>query len=1418
MKTKRKLKYNTGVQQVYADSPDYSKVLNRRAKTAANDQVANSVVDSTGEALSAINPASGAIIKGASAIGNAGESIIGKNSDGTSKVGGRAFNYGAKGAGVGAGIATSMGPMGMIVAPYAAAGGAVVGATYGALTGKSAQRKERALIKEAKTKAYLDNANKKFQEGASTDAQSFLAKKGKYKVKSRMIETEGREPIFSPKKADGSRDLLYFNPNDPTHEEGGVKAMVMPKNKYNSGTSNLMPKRSKVSLLGSGIMAKGVQKTKLVAPQQKMSHTDSVSHQADKILKYEQLRGGPGGAPLPSYSDPKYKQMLMDKIYPEINKIMPNASAMEKGEAMDFVFNAGWDDTSSKITKDPRAFALQEYYRKNDPSKLDAEGKWAGRKGAAYSFDKEYVNTIGKLSENERRIMMNKGRDWYYKNINNPAPGVPNSNYKDTWYGRIHNTNDFSPFNPNNPAFIPKKAVGAKQLKVNTLKQKGVNKLEGDLISKVVMNRNKNKDFVKRTQATNMFKTWEDFDTKATHKMAYGEDDKGQSHMFPTILNDNNESIKVPNQYADYISDKGYKKATGMKYKCGTSKMKYKSGVKSISGNSDKVKAFQKMLNEKGFKGKDGKALAEDGAWGNNTINAYREYSKSISSMEHRVPDIKTSELNTGKVAAVRNNYTSEVTPLVGKTSQMRGPKITQGVPKATSNLIGPMNESQDPRLADNINTLTTRDTDVPITSLRKGTPSKVKFKKVANYTPKEYLPTKPKTEIKKPIEKSKDLSKDPEVLKRFSFLKNQEELSRKADSTHYANNIYRVMGENMGKNTQTFVTEKRSNKPMFGKKSGDNTCLTAACNVSKLTGGKFDFNSALAQSSTGGDNPEYTRYIPSFIKNHEKLGFKQIKGGPKQAGDISFVVDNGVPHHTNTFFEKDRFGMNTYGTDSGNQDDNEGYHLGRDPRINENSPTYRYHGIPSKRASMEEAKKYVETKRISKEKNYAKQVGKVKFNPNDFTTLNNEEMTLKKGIKALKYKKGTKALVIPEGSSIVTAEGGMNKAALAAYSKGDFKTLDKIINSMPEDKSGKAVKGKKKIKYKPTTLTGKYTKTTGNETYTEQSVLGGKGYGKEMSQAEAEKLYALSDADFEKQYTNKKSDTYKIEKGRREALKAGNNTYNVAGKLNKDGTLMSYSAGRKATTPDSAPMTFAGGGGNGSSTGGTGNTGMGGSTSKVPDSGTSGNGGGFDVSSIPSIAEIAAKASILSQGVEPVQENYLKLGRYKYASQLPKNLQENMMATNSAKKDVRNASAGNVGGYLSNVGALTTARLKANNDAVIQDTLGRQDILNKNVDLGNVEQETNRGLKDQYFQQKAANRGAYNNLLISTGQSIDSTLDASKVMVGQKFADKQRMEMLKSMAASGSYDVVTKPDGTVSYTAKAKGAKNLKTNKYKRK
>ena len=184
-----------------------------------------------------------------------------------------------------------------------------------------------------------------------------------------------------------------------------------------------------------------------------ISPTDSLKHQANKILQYEQLQGGPGGSPLPQYGNPYYRNMIMNDVIPEVDKIMPDASAMEKGEALDFVFNAGFDKNTNKISKDPRGYALQEYYRKYDPSKLDKSGNWSGRKGAPYSFDKEYESTIGKLSENDRRILMNKGRDWYYKNINTKPDGSPSDDYYKTWYGRIHNTNDYSEFNPKNPKF-----------------------------------------------------------------------------------------------------------------------------------------------------------------------------------------------------------------------------------------------------------------------------------------------------------------------------------------------------------------------------------------------------------------------------------------------------------------------------------------------------------------------------------------------------------------------------------------------------------------------------------------------------------------------------------------------------------------------------------------------------------------------------------------------------------------------------------------------------------------------------------------------------------------------------------------------------------------------------------------------------
>lgn len=105
----------------------------------------------------------------------------------------------------------------------------------------------------------------------------------------------------------------------------------------------------------------------------------------------------------------------------------------------------------------------------------------------------------------------------------------------------------------------------------------GVSPIEGDLISKVLMNRNRGVDFVDRAYAlgdnpgTPLFNVPDDeeFGNRMSHKMAWGTDNQGQTWMFPTVLNPNDEAIKVPNQYADYISSEGYKNATGMNYQDG---------------------------------------------------------------------------------------------------------------------------------------------------------------------------------------------------------------------------------------------------------------------------------------------------------------------------------------------------------------------------------------------------------------------------------------------------------------------------------------------------------------------------------------------------------------------------------------------------------------------------------------------------------------------------------------------------------------------------------------------------------------------------------------------------------------------------------------------------------------------------------
>ncbi len=73
----------------------------------------------------------------------------------------------------------------------------------------------------------------------------------KYKSGTRKIETEGREPVFDEKG-----ELIYYNPNEATHSEGGVKAYVVPKDTYSTNQlkAHNMTSKTKIFPEGSSIV------------------------------------------------------------------------------------------------------------------------------------------------------------------------------------------------------------------------------------------------------------------------------------------------------------------------------------------------------------------------------------------------------------------------------------------------------------------------------------------------------------------------------------------------------------------------------------------------------------------------------------------------------------------------------------------------------------------------------------------------------------------------------------------------------------------------------------------------------------------------------------------------------------------------------------------------------------------------------------------------------------------------------------------------------------------------------------------------------------------------------------------------------------------------------------------------------------
>jgi hypothetical protein len=459
------------------------------------------------------------------------------------------------------------------------------------------------------------NINKGYSEATATDAQAALAKKGKYKLKTgtstfkqpRMIETEGREPIFSPEKADGTRDLLYYNPNDPTHEEGGVKAMVMPKAQEGKQAAKSQP----------------------VEPEY-LEDTDSWTENVAELFDPSGITSWDDAyrALKNVYNNPKEKGLYTQALFETLGAVPVMGkmrTLIKAGKAV---------DTATKVAK--------------SIENTNKATKWADRAGDVWSVTTSLLpDLIGDPFNNEgfnyqkgtfngrnifpqfRQTYRNVTKAYGAKqlkvnNLNTTAlsqnfAGMPAANAankfvqplasiqqvarnipEDRRKEKINTPRSHKKVNPDtnriiDPPMLYEMKPPPPRSTFNTKNdfQDGVNKLEGDLISKVIMNRNRDKDFVQRAYAigqypnSNMFTRFDPdkFGDKNTHLMVWGEDNRGQAYMEPDIMNPKKEKIKVPNQYADYISDEGYKKATGMK-KGGKYIRTYQTGTDGTEANA----------------------------------------------------------------------------------------------------------------------------------------------------------------------------------------------------------------------------------------------------------------------------------------------------------------------------------------------------------------------------------------------------------------------------------------------------------------------------------------------------------------------------------------------------------------------------------------------------------------------------------------------------------------------------------------------------------------------------------------------------------------------------------------------------------------------------------------------------------------
>jgi hypothetical protein len=219
---------------------------------------------------------------------------------------------------------------------------------------------------------------------------------------------------------------------------------------YDDETPDFL-KNLKKGKLGEAKMGKKVSKAQggiNLSPQfqSSVSNLDDFLTEIGKTMDYEYTKGSAEGKGLKNYGNPalgqnptkkKAMEWYLKNIGPKVGEF---ASGKEKGAAGDFMYNSG---------RDPRIYMLDQYLKSiGQPGGLPDRGsfnidmnenpeQWAKKKPELDALWNAYQSDIQSLPQSQRLELLNKGRDFYYKNINKTKEGKPSSAYFKTWRDRV---------------------------------------------------------------------------------------------------------------------------------------------------------------------------------------------------------------------------------------------------------------------------------------------------------------------------------------------------------------------------------------------------------------------------------------------------------------------------------------------------------------------------------------------------------------------------------------------------------------------------------------------------------------------------------------------------------------------------------------------------------------------------------------------------------------------------------------------------------------------------------------------------------------------------------------------------------------------------------------------------------------------